>query len=513
MNWNIKQLKKPVKYAIAAAFVVGFFTHHFGLVNVMHNIDDIGQLPSGYGTGLMSGRWLLTVLGDFLEAVGGNYNLPYLNGLLYLALLACTAGLIVSLFDLKEPVFAALTGGMVAVFPAATAALFFRFTSVYYGLSFFLAVLAAWVFGKHKFGFLASALCICCSLGLYQGYVPVTISLFVLLLLRRALQGDAQLWQLVRRGVAYCLTLVLGLLLYYGLLNLCLSTYGVSLSDYNGMNQMGKLALKDLPSLVYEAIYLFCMMPLKDYCGLADQPALKIGYLLLALLTAVMLLVVLVKKVKKPLIIAFAVLMCAVLPVAVNFVIIMSPDAWIYTLMLYAFALIPCVPCLVWECLPETTGVMKKGKDILGKTLAAVLALMIFCYGYSANINYTAVYFSNRQVENYVNSLVTQIRMAEGFDTHKKWAFLGEPEDPLLRSVWDYEMSYGGAFDTDRTLEAYSMAGWMWNYIGYLPPSADVQEKAELTQLAQVREMPCWPDRGSICVVDDFVVIKFQEVS
>lgn len=511
MNGTIKQLKTPVKRAMAAAFVVGFFVHHFGLVNVLHNIDDIGQFPTGYGTGLMSGRWLLTVLGDFLEAVGGNYNLPYLNGLIYLALISIAAGLIVSVFEIRESVFAALIGAMVTVFPAATSALFFRFTSVYYGLSFLLAVLAAWAFGKHKFGFLLSAVCICGSLGIYQGYVPVTISLFVLLLLQKALQGESDLWQLVRKGIAYCLTLILGLLLYYLLLNMCLSVYGVSLSDYNGMNEMGKLALKDIPALVYKAVYWFCMMPLKDYCGLADMPALKIAYLLLALLTLLMG-IVLVKKIKKPLIVSFAVLMCAFFPVAVNFVVIMSPSAWIYTMMLYAFVLISCVPCIVWECLPENTGAMAKGKQLFAKLLAGILALMIFCYGYSANINYTAVYFSNRQVENYVNSLVTQIRMTEGFDTEKEWAFIGEIEDPLLWSVWDYEMTYGGAFETDRTLESYSRVSWIWHYLGYFPPTADVAEVAALSAAEEVRQMPCWPEEGSIRVVEDKVVIKFQHL-
>lgn len=508
----MEHIKPAVKRAVLAAFIAGFLVHHFGLVNVLHNIDDIGQFPYGYGTGIMSGRWLLTILGDFLQSIGGNYNLPYANGLMYLALLAVTAGVVVSIFNINNSVSAALIGILFAVFPSATSALFFRFTSVYYGLSLLLAVLAVWSLEKNRFGLVPSALLLACSLGLYQGYVPVTISIFVLLLIQKALQGDTGFWALVKKGFYYCLGLILGLLLYYLLLNVSLSVYDVSLSDYNGMDQMGKLALKDIPGLVYEAFYLFCMMPLKDYCGLASMAPLKAGYLILAVLTLILIGYILMAKVRKPGIAVFTGLMCLVFPVAVNFVVIMSPDAWIYTLMLYAFALVPCVPLIAFECLPDMQGIWERGRRIFAKLLAAVLALIIFCYGYTANINYTAVYFSNRQVENYVSSLVTQIRMTEGFDAEKEWAFLGEIEDPLLRSVFDYEMSYGGTFTTDRTLETYSRVFWIWHYIGYLPPTAAEEEVAVLRELEEVRTMPCWPAQGSIKVIDDKVVIKFQDL-
>lgn len=57
-----------------------------GLVNVLHNYDDIAQQPRGYGTGVTSGRWLLSIMGDFCDAIGGNFNLPTVNGLLFLLL-------------------------------------------------------------------------------------------------------------------------------------------------------------------------------------------------------------------------------------------------------------------------------------------------------------------------------------------------------------------------------------------------------------------------------------------
>ena len=54
-------IKKPWFSAFVSGTATGIATHLFGLVNVLHNFDDIAVQPAGYGTGLRSGRWLLTI--------------------------------------------------------------------------------------------------------------------------------------------------------------------------------------------------------------------------------------------------------------------------------------------------------------------------------------------------------------------------------------------------------------------------------------------------------------------
>lgn len=103
--------------------------------------------------------------------------------------------------------------------------------------------------------------------------------------------------------------------------------------------------------------------------------------------------------------------------------------------------------------------------------------------------------------------------MTEGFDSEKEWAFLGEITDPLLNPAWDYELSYGGNYTVDGTLEAYSRGHWIWQYNGYRPPMASEEKVLALWETEEVRQMPCWPDQGSIRVIGDTVVIKCQELA
>ena len=350
---SIRSTLKPPHLAAAAAFGSGLLVHLFGLVNVLHNYDDIAQQPRGYGTGVTSGRWLLSIMGDFCDAIGGNFNLPTVNGLLFLLLIAVSAGLLVSVFRIRNRASAALMGVFVR---RVSLCLFYTGIPLHRRLLWrchSLSVAAVWLFQRCSWGFFLSALCIACSLGIYQAYVPITIGMFVLMLLQESLSDDADFRKLLRRSLACCGVLLLGLLLYYVFLKLTLCLYGTQLSDYQGVSSMGKLSLSGIPGLIYEAFYSACMLPVKDYCGLAAMKLIKAAYLLIGLFSGVLLVFLLIKRVRKPSIRLFSLLLCAVFPVAVNFVVIMCPDSWIYTLMVYSLVLISYVPLILLNQLTE----------------------------------------------------------------------------------------------------------------------------------------------------------------
>ena len=176
--------ERPARMAMAAALLSGTLVHAFCLFHFLHNHDSIWQQISGYGVGVESGRWMLSLLGDVVEKLGFSYSLPVLNGVGFLILLACAAGLAVSVLRINGKISAVLLGMLFTAFPSVTSVMFYKFTAVYYGLGLFLAVLAAWVCYRGRWGIVLAAVCVACSMGIYQAYVPVTISLIVLLLLK-----------------------------------------------------------------------------------------------------------------------------------------------------------------------------------------------------------------------------------------------------------------------------------------------------------------------------------------
>lgn len=509
---NRSKFTTPPFLAFYTTIVVGFFAHLYALTNVLHNYDDIGNLPNGYGTGAESGRWLLTILGRFFREHAVNFNLPYWNGLIFILFIAISAGFLVSALCIQNKVLSALIGALLITFPSATSTLFFRYTAIYYGVGFLLSILAVWFSEKYKFGMIGTILCIACSLGIYQAYLPMSIALFVLVLIRRALMGEESFEKIFFRGFFYCVMLVLGLLAYYAMLNYYLTFTSYELLSYQGIDQMGQIAVSDLPQLIMKSFSEACTFHIKDYCDLASIPLIKYTYFVLFAFSALSLIIIFIRLVKKPTLILMSVALFCILPLAINFIVVMTPTGWRYTLMVYPFVLFACLPIMLADIIQGRNLLPELFSSFFPKITAILATVLILCYTYQANSTYTSMYYSNRQIENYLNGIVVQVRMTEGFSPDQEWALIGNIQDPLLNDYWTYPAHIGGIAYTENMLNRYSRDSWIRFYLGYSIPYADSQKQQELSALSEVKEMPCWPAEGSIKVINDVVVIKFEEL-
>ncbi len=515
-HFQKEQFKTPEMTAVIAALIAGVITHLFALVNVFYNFDNIVTPYFGTGCGVFSGRWMLQTLGEVMEGAGLAHNLPMVGGLAFIFVVAVASGFAVSIFGIRSRTLAALMGMIFVVYPPIVGTMYYRYTTLHYGIAILLAVAGVWVLPRYKLGVLFSVLCIAASMGIYQAYVPLTISLLVLLLIQQGLTGEATLWQIVRRGFFYCGVLILAAVLYFVLVKVYLEVYGLWLMDYQGISQMGQIPLRDLPGLIGYAFLGAWLFPFFDLYDLVPVVPLAVGYVLLGILGLVMTGLILIRKVSRVEVrLAVLALLLVVLPVAVNFVLVMCASAeWFYVLMAYAFVVTPCIPIVIWEQLPQMEGkFLGRAKLFFGRAIAIVLALMVFFYSYYANVNYTASYHSTLQAENYANSIVVQVRMTEGFTADKKWALIGNIQDPMFSFDWEEGLTYGANESPTRLLNNYSRMNWFESLLGYDIPVVEEAQLPELAQMEAVRAMPCWPNAGSVRIIDDIVVIKFQELA
>ena len=502
--------KRPELIAIVAALVSGIVVHLFGLVNVLQNYDNVIVQPYGYGISLHSGRWSLLLLGQAMHVFFGTYNLPWLNGVLFIFFIALTVGVIVCVFDIKCPISAAIIGITFVAFPSATATLLFKYTAFYDAIGLFFAVLAVWFLEKCKFGFIPAVFSIAFSLGVYQAYAPMTISIFVLLLIKQILADDVKPSRLVLRGLYDCASLILGLVVYFILLKFFLARFDAELLPYQGINEMGNISISQIPSLVLNAFRNGCSFPVTGYASIAQTDLLKTAYCLLwGIIIFTIVYIAAVKK-KTPVQILLLILLCLTFPIAVNFIVIMCPNSSIYTLMVYPFALIPCIPLIFKEILPIVTGLLGKFQRLLTGFSLCIVLLISISNVFAANINYTSAYYATSQAQNYINSIVTQVRLTEGFTPEKVWAPLGEINDPLFYGTWDNVTIYGGNVHSRQLVSTYTLESWIQLYFGYVPNWATNEEMALLQGNETVQNMPVWPSAGSVKVIDDYVVIKFQ---
>ena len=512
---NNKLSKNNGLIAMISAIAGGLLIHMFGLVNILHNYDSIAVAPDGYGTGITSGRWLLTFLGNWNSKLTGGFNLAWFDGILGILLLSVSAYFLIKIFNIKSPVFSALLAIGFVSFPAVSSCMLFRYTLSYYALAVLMAVLAAYfvIKGNKKYivlwvilsGFLSA-----CALGIYQSYLPLTASVFVLYLIQQTIQDKNNWKQILKQGLIYLLCLILGVVFYFLILKLALIYYGAELSNYQGINTMGKLSLKDLPRLLLSSFTTFFIMPIKNTYKLVPTRVMVIIYLLWDIAFAFFIVYNLAKRKARPMQWIMVGILCIFFPIAVNLIMIMCANSWVYTLMVYSYVMVLFMPVVGFEALPEPEEKFKKFHRNVSISLAVLLGLAVFAYAYGANVTYTAQYYADRHVENLANSIMTQARSTENYRSDLPWTFIGSYDDPNLADFSEGRAVYQGEGSTQSMVSTYSWQFWFKVYLGNRLSLVDDEARDALLEREEVAEMPCWPDHGSIQIIDDIVVVKFS---
>ena len=99
-------------------------------------------------------------------------------------------------------------------FPSITSMMFYSFTAPYYGLAICFPVIAVCLYKQFQFGFIISAICIAISMGIYQAYLPLTITLFVLFLLTECIRKEWGIIETLKKGIKSVSTILLGIIFY-----------------------------------------------------------------------------------------------------------------------------------------------------------------------------------------------------------------------------------------------------------------------------------------------------------
>lgn len=176
-------------------------------------------------------------------------------GLLSLLLLGTAAALTVSLLRLDSRVLAGLAGAVMAAFPVMGYTFLYLFTASAYCLAILLAVLSVWLARRGTLlSWAAGVVALALSMGTYQAYVTVAISLSLLAVFRAALDPEFTFQSTLRLGLRLMAYLAAGALLYYGVLLLFLQFKGLELLSYLGMDAASSgYPFGQLPRLILDS--------------------------------------------------------------------------------------------------------------------------------------------------------------------------------------------------------------------------------------------------------------------
>lgn len=515
-----KRITKPEKTAAVWAVLLGFATHLYAFTNKLYNYDELYSTPGNFGVGIENNRWFLEYLGRQTgKIVGGSYSLPLLNGVLCILLLALSALLVVRMFEMKSCIFAALIGGLMVAFPAITCMFFFMFTAVYYAIGIFLSVLAAYFLVRHPKKWwlhIVSALLLACSLGIYQAYFPNAVCLCLMAFIvscafgEEKEQGKTVFW----RGVYDVAVLAAGMALYF-LLNLAFRKYwniDMTMGSYQGLDTMGQLTAEGLAEGLKQCYASFAALCMEETLYLNTIVAMMKSYLgVILLLVGSMMVLLLVKKgdIWKKLLLVVGVLL---FPVALFLIYIMAPEAYVYTLMIYPVVFL-LIFLLVWVD-RMATGLTGQGifSALMQWGAMGLCGFILFIYIWYGNGCYMAMEYTKYHDLAYFETMVTQIKSLDGYRDDLPLVMVGmEIEDKTNQMGSLLEDVFGMEGKSETNVNAYSRNHIIAKYLGFVPEFGGYEDIRTWMEREEVKEMNCYPDDGSIAIIDDTVIVKLSD--
>lgn len=474
------------------ALLVGLLAHGYAFTNKLVNHDEIESL-FGKGATVTSGRWGL----ELVKVLFPDWSMPWIYGAVSLLLMALAVCLMLRLLEIRSRALQMLLAALVISFPTLTGNFCFMFTAAPYAWAFLLAVLAAVLFWeKRPLPAAAGLILLVLALGIYQSYIAVAASLFVLKMMADAMDARRPAWQIVRDGVMALLWMAAAIAVYYGVTRLVFRITGAEFNTYVTENVNGTVSLPRRVRMAYDNFgYIFTF---RNFYVISSELA-RYLHLILAAGTGLGLALLCAKK-RSSLHAGLLLVLLALLPLAICCMFLIMSQQSIHTLVMYSFTAVYFLTALVLERLPGAWG--RRGGALVGAMLAAVVLSNV----YFSNMTYLKLQLQYENAYAFYTVLTARLTSLEGFDENSRLAFVGRQET-LLHSFpeLDTELLQGPSPDL---VNIYSRENLLRYYLGFDVPFASEEECAALAADPAVLAMPVYPYDGSVKKIGDLIVIR-----
>ncbi len=492
---------KPIwKTAFFAAVIIGLMVHMPILVRDIPNHDGLDSMYFDQNM-ITSGRWFLSVACGF----SSYFTLPWLIGLLGLVFLGITAALLTEFLEIDNKGTAVLVSGLLVTFPALVSTFAYVYTLDGYMLALLLAVLAPLLTKKYKKGFIAGGIVLAFSMGIYQIYLSFAMLLSIYGIVMLFLTDGE--WKEKAKGLLRYLYMgIIGVSLYYVLLQILLKIQGKELASYQGINEMGSVAGAGLFGTIKSIYGDFITFTLRSGILFKNVFSIAAVVLLLALVVCVLVKLVKEKKLYKSLwFYGTLALLTVGLPIATNVILVISPQVNYHLLMRYQWVLY----LILLIAFADKFGRSNAGRWVL----AGTAFVMLFNYAVMDNIAYSNLQKKYEKTYALCLRLSDRIEQTEDYYQGMPIAMIGVvgdenyPVTDITDKVTGSMIGIGGDYllYTGTNYQAFFK-----HYLGITINLVSGEEMLRIYDSAEYQAMGSFPAEDSVKVVDGVLYIKLE---
>ena len=507
---KIKGTKNLLKYTILYTFLCGLIAHGFGLLNLYPSHDAL----SGFFSDKSSYLWQIS-LGRVLEpvykiATATIAVMPWLEGLLSLLWIALAVFLTAQIFDVTKQLelfimagifvtnktILALTATYMPWMSADTFALLTSVLAVYLWKKFILT-------GEKKY-IISGIVCITLTLGIYQSYIAVTIflilafSMFMLLNKRRAKQ-------VVVNGISAVTMIVVGGGAYFILMRLALYISQSSLqSSYNSVSNLWNNQEPVYARVIWTYRQVFDQF-FRDINSLYPEYILIVSNIFIFLICCAGAIFVLRKNKIFKIELLLLLVLLLLIPFSVNIVRMLNSET--HCLMYFAFWLIYLLPIFLFELILKIE-IESKVIKCMRNVLYALLMFVLITNIQTSNLVYTEKQIQYNSTLSIMTIVLHDIETQEGYIAGKTpVVFVGTPGDVLTElPAKEYIKSIIGV--SANSAITYDYDAYFKNILQRDIQTQDIETVDDKTV---IEDMPVYPAKGYVDIIDGKVIVKFGE--
>ena len=544
-------IRKSYYHFLMFSMIIGILIYLTLISNQLTNHYDGLWSDPWYGSGkweISIGRWFWL----FLDKFRMGYSADPFNSYLSLFLFSLGNMLLADIFTLIGKKRAYLVSALILSSTTVSVFLSYRYMSPTFALSYLLCIGSVWVLYMEKhvvISLVVSSGMICLSLGLYQANLGCACLLVIAILLFMCIE-ETDHKEILKFVLTCGISMVVACLVYKVLWDISMGIYHVEPNTYNGASNVSiPLILGKMPIRIKDAYLQFYKYFFENSIKHNIFQPFKCFYpVFLVMLAALLWKGNLLLKQRKWLPLTVYMLGILVIPVACNVSMILAPESGFLIQQTAAMAILfPVLLCLVFRLYDrkdnfyqsgngETAnerdlkwkfGVPEKNKLLCGiwdlrkygLVICGTVCLSLFIlYGnlYMTATDLEAMYEGTVSSDTIMNHVVQTLIDEDLCREDREYIFVGRISDNRMfrkTLLWDKANSYA------RYGELWTGAGLMqMAYNGLLRRGGVKLTLAEediyeyYMKLDQIKDMPGYPEDGSIQEIEGRIVVKISDV-
>lgn len=504
MGTNILELyKKRCKYewkvAFISTFLIGLLTHIYKFTNTLLNHDSLYSFYHDQNI-VQSGRWFLSIA----CSISSYFDLPWVTGLLSVVFISLTTVVITEIFEIKNPVVIALSGGILVTFPAITTTFMFQFTADGYMLSMLLSAVAVYLtmLGKHKkINYILAGVCICLSCAIYQAYISFALLLILCHFIYKLFENSFKTLEYLKYIRNQVILFAVSLAAYFAIWKICLFVQNVEMTSYKHIDEVGSGQI-NINTILHAPFNITAI--LKQFFFVENTLHTVLSILFITSFIAIVLIALVKTKLYKRKLHIFLLILCIVLmPCCIGIWYFTTEYVEYNNIMLQSIAVLYIFALLLYD---------RYSKAILSNIAGVLYLIIILNFALQANIVYFNMHYVNQRTYATACEIAERIHTCEDGENATKIAVLGELSDERI----DLNSHIGGVYKSsglysNLMFDQSHIQMYLNQVFGMKLEEADETTAESLLNDAAVQNMGIWPDNNSLMVIDDVIVIKLSE--